>query len=145
MQFLFKVCVPRRSCKQLICIMLVFLCSSEVAEIVFNRCIKDNGLHPEDQNYQITLYYEFLEDVYADWSDIGDGTASETSSQASFSMEEIPEDEEFQRIRGKAALDEAIKQLEKKKNHPLMIMVRKHFVMNCFISQNNKRSHRVTS
>lgn len=93
--------------------------------MIFNRCVKDNGRHCEDEDYQITLFFEFLEDVYHDWSESGDGTASETSSQASFSMEDDPEEEEFQKIRGKAGMDEAIKQLEEKKNHPLMIMVRK--------------------
>lgn len=100
---------------------------SEVAEVVFNRCIKDNDRQIEDKDYQITLYYEFLEDVYCDWSDSGDGTASETSSQASFSMEDIPEEEQYKKIRGKAAMAEAIEQLEKKQNHPLMIMARKLF------------------
>lgn len=94
--------------------------------MVFNRCVKDNGLHIEDEDYQITLYFEFLEDVYADWSDSGDGTASETSSQASFSMEDTPEEEQFQKIRGRAGVEEAITQLEEKTNHPLMIMVRKY-------------------
>ena len=94
--------------------------------MVFNRCVKDNNLHIEDEDYQITLYFEFLEDVYADWSESGDGTASETSSQASFSMEDIPEEEQFQKIRGRAGVEEAITQLEKKTNHPLMIMVRKY-------------------
>ncbi len=92
--------------------------------MVFNRCVKDNGLHIDDEEYEITLYYEFLEDVYVDWSDIGDGTASETSSVASFSMEDVTQSQEgFQRIRGKAAQSEAMAQLEKKENHPLMIMV----------------------
>ncbi|CAH3183153.1 unnamed protein product, partial [Porites evermanni] len=96
----------------------------EVAEIVFNRCIKESGVNSEDENYQITLYYEFLEDVYSDWLD-NDGTASETSSVASFSMEdEIPEDDMYQRLRGKSAMEEAVKQLEEKKSHPLMIMVK---------------------
>ena len=97
---------------------------SAVAEAVYNRCVKDNGLHVEDENYSITFYYEFLEDVYVDWSDDGDGAASETSSQISFSMEEVAEDEEFRKIQGAAAMTEAVTQLEKKDNHPLMIMVK---------------------
>lgn len=95
----------------------------EVAEVVFNHCVKDNGLHIEDEEYQITLYYEFLEDVYVDWSDNGDGAASETASQVSFSMEDVSENDPFQKIRGKAAQSEAMTQLEKKHYHPLMIMV----------------------
>jgi len=105
-------------------VILFVLVSSEVAEIVFNRCIKESGVNSEDENYQITLYYEFLEDVYSDWLD-NDGTASETSSLASFSMEdETPEDDTYQRLRGKSAMEEAVKQLEEKKSHPLMIMVK---------------------
>ena len=99
-----------------------------MAEVVFNRCVKDNGLHIEDEEYQITLYYEFLEDVYVDWSDNGDGAASETSSQVSFSMEDISENDPFRKIRGKAAQSEAIAQLEKKNYHPLMIMVNTTFL-----------------
>lgn len=94
-----------------------------MAEVVFNRCVKDNGLHIEDEEYQITLYYEFLEDLYVDWTDNGDGAASETSSQVSFSMEDISENDPFRKIRGKAGQSEAVTQLEKKHNHPLMIMV----------------------
>lgn len=94
-----------------------------MAEVVFNRCVKDNGLHIEDEEYQITLYYEFLEDVYVDWSDNGDGAASETSSQVSFSMEDVSENDPFRKIRGKAGQSEAVAQLEKKHYHPLMIMV----------------------
>ena len=105
-------------------VILFVLVSSEVAEIVFNRCIKESGVNSEDENYQITLYYEFLEDVYSDWLD-NDGTASETSSLASFSMEdETPGDDMYQRLRGKSAMEEAVKQLEEKKSHPLMIMVK---------------------
>ena len=100
-----------------------------MAEAVFNRCVKDNGLHIEDKEYQITLYYEFLEDVYVDWSDIGDGADSETSSQVSFSLEDLTDNDPFQKIRGKAAQSEAMAQLEQKKHHPLMIMVIQRFLM----------------
>ena len=109
--------------------MVMFLCNSvvpgsaEVADVVFNRCVKDNGRRFDDADYQITLYYEFLEDIYSDWSENGDGAASETSSQISFSMQDIPEEDEFKRIRGKAGAEEAVQQLERKENHPLMIMV----------------------
>ena len=110
-------------------VILFVLVSSEVAEIVFNRCIKESGVNTEDENYQITLYYEFLEDVYYDWLD-NDGTASETSSLASFSMEdETPEDDMYQRLRGKSAMEEAVKQLEEKKSHPLMIMVKRRVLI----------------
>ena len=116
--------IPKTMCTWFKLVILFVLVSSEVAEIVFNRCIKESGVNTEDENYQITLYYEFLEDVYSDWLD-NDGTASETSSVASFSMEdETPEDDIYQRLRGKSAMEEAVKQLEEKKSHPLMIMVK---------------------
>ena len=57
-----------------------------------------------------------------DWSDGGDA-ASETSSVASFSMEDVAEDEEFRKIQGSAGVVEAVTRLEKKDSHPLMIMV----------------------
>ena len=116
--------IPKTMCTSFKLVILFVLVSSEVAEIVFNRCIKESGGNTEDENYQITLYYEFLEDVYSEWLD-NDGTASETSSVASFSMEdETPGDDIYQRLRGKSAMEEAVKQLEEKKSHPLMIMVK---------------------
>ena len=85
-----------------------------------------NGRRIDDPDYQITLYFELLEDVYLDWSENGDGTVSEASSVASSSSEDFPEEEEgeFQRIQGDAAAETAVVQLEKKENHPLIIMVR---------------------
>nr|XP_039268134.1 transient receptor potential cation channel subfamily A member 1 homolog isoform X2 [Styela clava] len=43
----------------------------DLAEIVYNQCITDNGKKPEDDNYTITLLYEFLDDMYASsaWND----------------------------------------------------------------------------
>ncbi|XP_067049297.1 transient receptor potential cation channel subfamily A member 1 homolog [Acropora muricata] len=95
----------------------------EVADVVFNRCVKDNGRRFDDADYEITLYYEFLEDIYSDWSEYGDDAASETSSQISLSMEDVAEEDEFTRIIGKAGVEKAVQELEKKENHPLMIMV----------------------
>lgn len=94
-----------------------------VAEAVFNRCVKESNHHVEDKKYELTFYYEFLEDIYLDWSDGGDA-ASETSSVVSFSMEDVAEDEEFRKIQGSAGVAEAVTQLEKKDSHPLMIMVK---------------------
>ena len=115
-----------------LCSIVMLLCnnvvpgSAEVADEVFTRCVKDNGRRCDDAGYQITLYYEFLEDIYSDWSENGAGTASETSSQISFSMQDTPEKDECKRIRGKAGAEDAVQQLERKENHPLMIMV-SHF------------------
>jgi len=95
----------------------------EVADVVFNRCVKDNGRRFDDPDYEITLYYEFLEDIYSDWSENGDDAAWETSSQISLSMEDVAEEDEFKRIIGRAGVVKAVQELEKKENHPLMIMV----------------------
>ncbi|XP_068697924.1 transient receptor potential cation channel subfamily A member 1 homolog [Montipora foliosa] len=95
----------------------------EVAEMVFNQSMKEKGRRAEDPDYEITLDFEFLEDVYLDWSDSADGANWDSSSVTNFSMEDIPEDEEFQRIGGKPTEEEAVTQLEKKHNHPLIIMV----------------------
>ncbi|XP_015759142.1 PREDICTED: transient receptor potential cation channel subfamily A member 1 homolog isoform X2 [Acropora digitifera] len=95
----------------------------EVAGVVFNRCVKENDRRFDDPDYEITLDYEFLEDIYSDWSENGDGIASETSSQMNFYMDGIPEEDESKRIRGKVGAEEAVQQLEREENHPLMIMV----------------------
>ena len=115
-------CYLRRSIVMLHCNNVV-PCCSVVADVVFNRCVKDNGRRFDHPDYEITFYYEFLEDVYSDWSEYGDDAASETSSQISFSVDDVPEENEFKRIIGKAGVKEAVQQLEKKENHPLMIMV----------------------
>lgn len=39
----------------------------DVAELVFDRCISDNGLPENHPKYVINLDYEFLEDVATDW------------------------------------------------------------------------------
>ena len=93
-----------------------------MAEAVFNRCVKESNHHVEDKKYELTFYYEFLEDIYLDWSDGGDA-ASETSSVASFLIEDVEENEEFRKIQGSAGVVEAVTLLEKKDGHPLMIMV----------------------
>ena len=93
-----------------------------MAEAVFNRCVKESNHHVEDKKYELTFYYGFLKDVFLDWSDGGDA-ASETSSVASFLIEDVEENEEFRKIQGSAGVVEAVTQLEKKDSHPLMIMV----------------------
>ena len=97
--------------------------SLEVAGVVFNRCVKENDRRFDDPDYEITLDYEFLEDIYSDWSENGDSRAPETSSQMNFYMDGIPEEDESKGIRGKVGAEEAVEQLEREENHPLMIMV----------------------
>ena len=76
--------------------------SVEVADVVLNNCVEDNGTDADGADHQITLCFEFLEDIYLNWSKNGDDAAP---------MEDTPEE------------DELVKELEKKENHPLMIMV----------------------
>ena len=95
---------------------------AEVAEMVFNLCVTEDG-HRGAADYEITLNYEFLEDIYPDWSENNDGAASETSSQMNFSEDDSLEVDGCKRIHGKAGAEKAVQQLERKENHPLMIMV----------------------
>uniref|UniRef100_H2Y8X8 Ion transport domain-containing protein n=1 Tax=Ciona savignyi TaxID=51511 RepID=H2Y8X8_CIOSA len=37
----------------------------DMAEIVCNQCVTDNGKKPEDDDYTVTLGYEFFDDMYA--------------------------------------------------------------------------------
>lgn len=39
----------------------------EVAEIVFNKCITDNGLPKEHIDFQVKCNYEYLEDTFSEW------------------------------------------------------------------------------
>ena len=99
--------------------------SAEVADVVFNRCVKENGRF-DDDDYEITLHYEFLEDIYSDWSGNGDGAASETSNQMKSLKDNTKKGDGCKRIHVKAPPEEMVQQLERKENHPLMIMV-SHF------------------
>ena len=124
----FSRTVLRLGC-YLLCNLVMLYCnhfvpgSAEVADMVFNLCVKENGCRRDDADYEITLDYEFLEDIYSDWSENGDGAASETSSQMNFSMDDSPEVDGCKRIHGKAAVEKAVQHLERKENHPIMIMV----------------------
>ena len=93
-----------------------------MAEIVFNKCVSDNGKQPDTINYEIRLNYELLEDVYEDWCS---STADPDSISVSSTQPNLPEPVGiYQRINGKNEEEESIRQLENKANHPLMLMVR---------------------
>ena len=66
--------------------------SPEVADVVFKRCVEEKN---DGSDYEITLDYEFLEDIYSQWPENG----------------------------SKPGAESAVQQLERKENHPLMIMV----------------------
>lgn len=97
--------------------------SLEVAGVVFTNCVKENDRRFDDPEYEITLDYEFLEDIYSDWPEYADDAASETSNQMNFYMDCIPKKDEYKGCCGIPGADKAVQQLERKENHPLMIMV----------------------
>lgn len=100
----------------------IFFLLSDVAEIVLNQCVTDNGLPVYHHDYKVTLNYEFLEDVYADWFALSGGSmGSETGSLHSVQLEKS--ELGFQMIDDETMKEEATKQLERKSSHPLMIMV----------------------
>ena len=88
---------------------------SEVAEKVFNRCVKPNGLPVDHPQYAITLNYEFLDDVSLEWAGF---LTPESSDHEGSGVDAVMD-------KIKSALPENVsKQVEIKSNHPLMLMVR---------------------
>ncbi|XP_020622350.1 ankyrin-3-like [Orbicella faveolata] len=91
----------------------------EVAEKVFNRCVKSNGYPVDHPQYGITLSYEFLDDVSHEWAGF---MTSDTSDHEGSGVDTVM-------YKIKSALPEnASKQVEIKSNHPLMLMVTKERV-----------------
>ena len=89
-----------------------------------NQCVTDNGLPVYHRDYAIRMNYEFLEDVYADWfSEMAGGSStSESGSEHSFHLHKS--EFGYAGIEDSKSQEAATKLLEKKNNHPLMIMVR---------------------
>nr|XP_018668223.2 transient receptor potential cation channel subfamily A member 1 homolog isoform X2 [Ciona intestinalis] len=54
----------------------------DMAEIVCNQCVTDNGKKPEDDDYTVTLAYEFFDDMYActEWSERSETTGGRPPS-----------------------------------------------------------------
>ena len=104
---------------------LISFSSIDVAEMVFNRCVTDNGKHIDHPNYEVRLNYELLEDVYADWCSIA---GSDAASMHSFQVDSVQDVTDDQRIIGEREEEKATRQLENKSNHPLMLMV----LISCF-------------
>jgi hypothetical protein len=106
---------------------------SDIAEVVFNKCTTLSDDAADSQNFTVNLDYEFLEDIYAEWIDtVGDDVsiASEDSplfepeTLSLFSVEQ--RNAEYKSIDTKTE-NEKLRDLERKKNHPLMLMVRDLF------------------
>ena len=109
---------------------LIFFYSAEVAEVVFNKCTTLNDDLADSHDFTVTLDYEFLEDIYAEWVDtVGDDVSiasdihplTEPDSESLFSIE--GQKPEYKSIDTKTE-KEKLRELERKKNHPLMLMVR---------------------
>ena len=97
---------------------------------MFNKCTTLSDDVADSHEFSVSLDYEFLEDIYAEWVDtVGDDVsiASEVQSltepddQVSiFSSED--RNGEYKSIDTKTE-KEKLRELERKKNHPLMLMV----------------------
>ncbi|KAL5009533.1 hypothetical protein ScPMuIL_011838 [Solemya velum] len=83
------------------------------AEKVFTKCMTDNKKMQEHQDYQITFNYEFLDDLYSNWTEQG---ASDSGSGSGSVY-----DEDYNLVED--AKPYTNDSGEMKKNHPLMIMV----------------------
>ncbi|XP_013406001.1 transient receptor potential cation channel subfamily A member 1 homolog isoform X2 [Lingula anatina] len=86
----------------------------DVAEKVFNNCMKPNMTNLEHKDCEITFNYEYLDDMYADWGE--KGTSDAGSSSGSIYDEDTHIIKPDVRPYSK---DSRIL----KKNHPLQIMV----------------------
>ena len=60
--------------------------ATDVAELVFNRCMEGNKENMESVNYKITFNYEFLDDVYSilNWSEKGSSESGSSSGMLNF-------------------------------------------------------------
>ncbi|ELU03480.1 hypothetical protein CAPTEDRAFT_192646 [Capitella teleta] len=83
----------------------------EVAEKVFNRCSQANSHNPDSKAFEITFYYEFLDDAYAQ----GGSEALSSSGDSIF-------DEENKLMDTAKPYSQDSRVL--KQNHPLMIMAK---------------------
>lgn len=102
----------------------------DVAEKVFNQCIKGNGLAKEHPLYEISCTYEFLEDTFTDWGpsifdcmDLSTQQRQQMINPISGYSYKEEKPSLLKRI-GKLPLPGYVKkQSEIKRNHPLKFMV----------------------
>ncbi|XP_071818880.1 transient receptor potential cation channel subfamily A member 1 homolog isoform X3 [Apostichopus japonicus] len=92
----------------------------DVAEVVLNRCLTENDQPREHKNYCITFDYELLDDMFCQWDDDSNDTAS--ISATSSEEENFPFTDSGDLLRSAVAYtdDEEILKI----NHPLYIMVK---------------------
>ncbi len=105
-----------------------------MAEVVFNKCTTVSEDAADSHEFSVTLNYEFLEDIYAEWVDtVGDDVSIASEARplvdddnvSQFSLDD--RNTEYKSIDTKTE-DEKLRDLEKKRNHPLMLMVREFCV-----------------
>ena len=97
---------------------------------MFNKCTTISDDLADSHEFTVTLDYEFLEDIYAEWvTTVGDDVsiASDISPLTEFDSDSLFSTEgqktEYKSIDTKTE-KEKLRELERKKNHPLMLMVR---------------------
>jgi len=108
----------------------------DMAEVVCNQCVTDNGKKPEDEDFAVTLLYEFFDDTYAcsEWMEKIEASTATTrpssgkdhviSETTALLMEENPYtvyDEHDALTKEAHTYDKNTDHL--KDNHPLAIMV----------------------
>jgi hypothetical protein len=103
---------------------------SDVAEVVFNKCTTISEDAADSHDFTVTLDYEFVEDIYAEWVDtVGDDVSIASDVQALMEPDNVSmyggvdgPSNEYRSIDTKTE-EEKLRDLERKKNHPLMLMV----------------------
>ncbi|CAB4044464.1 transient receptor potential cation channel subfamily A member 1 homolog, partial [Paramuricea clavata] len=100
----------------------------DIAEIVFNKCTTLSDDAPDSLDFTVNLDYEFLEDIYAEWIDtVGDDVSIASEDTPLFEPETLSlfsveqRNAEYKSIDTKTE-NEKLRDLERKKNHPLMLM-----------------------
>ena len=94
---------------------------SDVAEIVFNQCIVDNGLPNEHPQFKLTCTYEFLEDVFTPW---GPNSIEFFEHHSKALIVPAFQSSFTTRLAQKMKLPGyCLKNMEIKQNHPLKFMV----------------------
>ena len=102
----------------------------DVAEIVFDKCIKGSSLPKEHPQYEMTCTYEFLEDTFTDWGPGLYDCMELPTSQTSLNSNNFCARQKQSKV---AKLGQKLKlpgyarkHSELKENHPFKFMVKEH-------------------
>lgn len=93
-----------------------------VAFVLLNKCMKLTSFLPEDsEDYQVTFFYDLIDDTYADWSadadEVGDNKSTTKSATLSSSASSDAGTNDANRL-----TDDVCNVMEKIENHPLILM-----------------------